>query len=179
MQKRGCIILLILSLVLGGAFACENDPINLIPDWSIEIEFESEEMPSDEVLATIWIGLSDDPTPYEYKLYVYNRKDILEEENWILLKDLGPYSEMYQFSEENGETIYCFSERLQIPEEVFSGNSGMIYFRLDGRSDGSGISQTIKYDYEKEADRIRLTPEVHAPSEDEGIESPDSSALPT
>ena len=171
--------MLILSLVLGGAFACENDPINLIPDWSIEIEFESEEMPSDEVLATIWIGLSDDPTPYEYKLYVYNRKDILEEENWILLKDLGPYSEMYQFSEENGETIYRFSERLQIPEGVFSGNSGMIYFRLDGRSDGSGISQTIKYDYEKEADRIRLTPEVHAPSEDVGIESPDSSALPT
>ena len=174
--------MLILSLVLGGAFACENDPIKLLPDWSIEIEFEGEEMPSDEVLATIWIGLSDDPTPYEYKLYVYNRKDILEEENWILLKDLGPYSEMYQFSEENGETIYRFSERLQIPEEVFSGNSGKIRFRLSGTDSDrptSEISQTIKYDYEKEADRIRLTPEVHAPSEDEGIESPDSSALPT
>lgn len=181
MRKRGWIICLILSIVLGGAFACQNGPIKLIPHSSIKIEFESEKMPLDEVFATIWIGLSDDPVVYDYKLYVLKLEDDTDqgEENWFLLKDLGAYSEMYQFSEENGETVYRFSEWFQIPEELFSENSGKICIKLFGTErerPTASISKTITYTYEKEGNQIVLIPEGNTPSEDEGIESPDSSA---
>ncbi len=124
------------------------------PQNYCEIEFLSDNFSDEEVIsAQVSIGLGQTNNEnYYYKLLVYNALDYNKQENWIVLKELGEYSDIYAYSQDKESIQYNYSEQLEIPKNIFHGESGKLVFILkgailtDGQESGS-VSQKNEFVY--------------------------------
>lgn len=165
-MNRKNIMFLVVMIIAFGLFslcACEDSSTSLdVPEIHIEIQFEkSDHIDIHTLSSLISIGLTEGDERYIYKLFVYNKKDVLLPEKWHLLKDIGPYSSIYEYTGDNDEIIYNYYEEFNIPESILNDDSGTICFCLIGDiyvNNQSSIQtkRTIEYNFTKENNSVSI-----------------------
>lgn len=106
--------------------------------------------------------MKEDEKRYEYKLFVYNKIDSVSTEKWMLLKEIGVYSSIYQYTINENEITYSHIEQLDVPGEIFYGDNGTVCFSLVGDVfvDGESsiqIKQTVECNYIVQNNLITIT----------------------
>ncbi len=146
--------IMFLFLIVFQLVACNNgDVFYYPPENYFKIEFDAyENVDVNKVSALVSIGLEEDSEQYEYKLFAYNKKDSNSIENWFILKDVGQYSSVYNYTINKKDVKYSYSESINIPSQIFYGDSGIVCFSLVGEvyingESSFGTKQTIEYSF--------------------------------
>lgn len=147
--------------IFGG---CQNNNTTMdVPENHLEVQFAvSQNVDVDELSASVSIGLKEDEKRYEYKLFVYNKIDSVSTEKWLLLKEIGLYSSIYQYTINENEITYSHIEQLDVPGEIFYDDNGTVCFSLVGDVfvDGESsiqIKQTVECNYIVQNNLITIT----------------------
>ena len=164
MKRFLCVTVLFLMTLVFVAYGDGSTQVNA-PQNYCEIEFIADNFSDeDAIYARVSIGLGQGNNEnYRYRLLVSNAIDYNTQENWIVLKELGEYSDVYAYSKEGDSIKYNYSEQLEIPQNIFQGESGKIFFTLEGvilteGQESGGISQRSEfmYSHEPELDIITI-----------------------
>ncbi len=132
--------------------ACQKNCASMpVPENHLQIQLAVSES-NDILSASVSVGLTEDEMPYEYRLFVYNKRDSVSTEKWLLLKEIGLYSSIYRYTIRENEIDYRHNEILSIPKQILYDHKGTVCFTLVGDvfiGDESSIQikQTKEFNY--------------------------------